>query len=75
MDRRSGKTIQQNKRGMNLTPDERQLIESLATLLRNLDTYDDWEYGTETIPHDRTWCQSKHEMLIDPIEPNGATHN
>jgi hypothetical protein len=52
---------------MNLTPDERQLIESLATLLRNLDTYDDWEYGTETIPHDKTWCQSKHEMPIDPI--------
>lgn len=51
---------------MNLTPDEHQLIESLAKILRNLDSYDDWEYGTEVIPNDTTWCKSKHRMSTDP---------
>lgn len=51
---------------MNLTPEENQLIESLAKILRNLDSYDDWEYGTEVIPNDTTWCKSEHKMSIDP---------
>jgi hypothetical protein len=47
---------------MSLTPEKHQSIESLARALRNLDSYDDWTYGTEVIPNDRTWCQIKHEM-------------
>jgi hypothetical protein len=27
--------------------------------IRNSDDYDDWEYGTEPIPHDSTWTK-KH---------------
>ncbi len=51
---------------MNLTPDENQLMESLAKVLRNLDSYDDWEYGTEVIPNDTTWGQTKHKTPTDP---------
>lgn len=31
-------------------------IEEFASKLRNLPTYDDFEYGTEPIPGDRTWA-------------------
>ena len=27
--------------------------------LRNQDDYDDWEYGTEPIPGDHTWIESR----------------
>ena len=47
---------------MSLTPEKHQSIESLAKALRNLDSYDDWTYGTEVIPNDRTLFQIKHEM-------------
>jgi len=47
---------------MSLTPEKQQSIESLAKALRNLDSYDDWTYGTEVIPNDRTWRQVKHRM-------------
>jgi len=51
---------------MNLTPDEHKLIESLAKILRNLDSYDDWEYGTEVIPNDTTWAQPKNKIPTNP---------
>jgi hypothetical protein len=27
--------------------------------IRNSDDYDDWEYGTEPIPHDHTWTRKR----------------
>ena len=27
--------------------------------IRNADDYDDWEYGTEPIPHDHTWTRKR----------------
>ena len=27
--------------------------------LRNSEDYDDWEYGTEPIPHDHTWTRKR----------------
>lgn len=27
------------------------------SLIRNSDDYDDWEYGTEPIPHDPAWTR------------------
>lgn len=27
--------------------------------IRNADDYDDWEYGTEPIPHDHTWIRKR----------------
>jgi hypothetical protein len=33
--------------------------ERLARWLRNGKTYDDWAYGTEPIPNDRTWAKEK----------------
>ena len=37
--------------------------ERLARWLRNGELYDDWEYGTEPIPGDRSWAKenSDHE--------------
>jgi len=32
--------------------------ESLARTIRNEADYDDWEYGTEPIPHDTSWAQN-----------------
>ena len=34
-------------------------IEELAKWLRNQETYDDWDYGTEVIPGDKTWSKKK----------------
>ena len=34
-------------------------IAEFATWLRNQNDYDDFEYGTEVIPGDKTWCQRK----------------
>jgi glycosyltransferase A (GT-A) superfamily protein (DUF2064 family) len=31
--------------------------EDYAKRLRNSETYDDWEYGTEPIPRDETWTR------------------
>ena len=36
-------------------------IEEFASKLRNLPTYDDFPYGTEPIPGDKTWVQSKKQ--------------
>ena len=33
--------------------------ERLARGLRNGEHYDDWDYGTEPIPGDRTWTKEK----------------
>ena len=38
--------------------------EALAQLsdpsqIRNSEDYDDWEYGTEPIPHDHTWTRKR----------------
>ena len=27
--------------------------------IRNAEDYDDWEYGTEPIPHDHTWIRKR----------------
>jgi hypothetical protein len=27
--------------------------------IRNAEDYDDWEYGTEPIPHDHTWTRKR----------------
>lgn len=35
----------------------RQLSDSPS--VRNADDYDDWEYGTEPIPHDHTWTRKR----------------
>jgi hypothetical protein len=32
-------------------------IEEFARWLRNQRDYDDFEYGTEVIPNDKTWCK------------------
>ncbi len=29
------------------------------SLIRNSEDYDDWEYGTEPIPHDHTWTRKR----------------
>lgn len=34
-------------------------IKELARYLRNLPDYDDFEYGTEVIPGDKTWCKKR----------------
>lgn len=31
--------------------------DALARTIRNEADYDDWEYGTEPIPHDTSWAQ------------------
>jgi hypothetical protein len=36
-------------------------IESLARFLRNQKDYDDFEYGTEVIPGDKTWVKKKED--------------
>lgn len=41
-----------------MTEQERER-ERLARWLRNGETYDDWAYGTEPIPKDRSWAQKK----------------
>jgi len=33
-------------------------IEESASFLRNADDYDDWNYATEPIPGDKTWCKT-----------------
>ena len=34
-------------------------IEEFASWLRNQQDYDDFPYGTEPIPGDKTWCKNK----------------
>ena len=36
-------------------------LTELARKLRNQQDYDDFEYGTEVIPGDRTWVQRRNE--------------
>ena len=38
-----------------------------ARQLRNSEDYDDWDYGTEPIPHDHTW----HSKQLD-VSPGEA---
>jgi hypothetical protein len=40
-----------------------QTSEALARTLRNSEDYDDWDYGTEPIPHDTSWAQSSSSVL------------
>jgi hypothetical protein len=35
----------------------KKYIEEFARWLRNQQDYDDFEYGTEVIPGDKTWCK------------------
>jgi len=35
----------------------KKYIEEFARWLRNSESYDDWDYGTEVIPGDKTWCK------------------
>jgi hypothetical protein len=35
----------------------KKYIEEFARWLRNQKDYDDFEYGTEVIPGDKTWCK------------------
>lgn len=35
--------------------------ERLARWLRNGELYDDWEYGTEPIPGDRSWSKENFD--------------
>ena len=37
----------------------KKYVEELAQYLRNLESYDDFEYGTEPITGDRTWVKNK----------------
>jgi hypothetical protein len=36
----------------------KRYIEEVARWLRNQQDYDDFEYGTEPIPNDKTWCSN-----------------
>lgn len=36
-------------------------LQEFARWLRNLNEYDDWDYGTDVIPGDKTWCKNKEE--------------
>lgn len=38
------------------SPTTIERIRQLATNLRNSEDYDDFGYGTEPIPGDKTWC-------------------
>jgi hypothetical protein len=44
---------------MKLSPEQER--ERLARWLRNGEQYDDWEYGTEPIPGDRTWSKENFD--------------
>jgi len=35
----------------------KKYVEEFARWLRNQPDYDDFEYGTEVIPRDKTWCK------------------
>lgn len=35
----------------------KKYLEEFATWIRNDDKYDDWDYGTEVIPGDKTWAK------------------
>jgi len=37
----------------------RALADGDPSSIRNADDYDDWEYGTEPIPHDHTWMRRR----------------
>jgi hypothetical protein len=39
----------------------KKYIQEVAKLLRNLETYDDWDVGMEPIPGDRTWSKTKKQ--------------
>jgi len=32
---------------------------------RNEDDFDTWQYGTEPLPNDKTWCSPKLDKLED----------
>ena len=38
----------------------KRYIEEFAQWLRNQNDYDDWEFGTEPIPGDKTWVKKKN---------------
>jgi hypothetical protein len=35
----------------------KKYIEEFAQWLRNEEDYNDWDYATEPIPGDKTWCK------------------
>jgi len=39
----------------------KKYIQEVAKLLRNSETYDDWDVGMEPIPGDRTWSKAKKQ--------------
>jgi hypothetical protein len=48
----------------------KKYLQEFAQWLRNLDSYDDFDYGTEPIPGDRTWCKkcNKFSCRISKLE-------
>jgi len=50
----------------------KKYIEEFAQWLRNQNDYDDFPYGTEPIPGDKTWCK-KCESCSCKINPEGNT--
>ena len=36
----------------------KRYLEEIARWIRNQQDYDDFEYGTEPIPNDKTWCNN-----------------
>jgi hypothetical protein len=48
----------------------KKYLQEFAQWLRNLDSYDDFDYGTEPIPGDRTWCKkcNKSSCRINKLE-------
>jgi len=46
----------------------KKYIEEFASWLRNQQDYDDFPYGTEPIPGDRTWVKKKCEKNCESCE-------
>ena len=53
----------------------KKYIQEVAKLLRNLETYDDWDVGMEPIPGDRTWSKTKNqEKKMNQITKEEVQH-
>jgi len=51
----------------------KKYIQEVAKLLRNLETYDDWDVGMEPIPGDRTWSKTKKQEKNEPNHQRGSS--
>lgn len=54
----------------------KKYIEEFASCLRNQQDYDDFQYGTEPIPGDKTWTKVRNECpsLPLPVELSDTSH-